>query len=82
MDVSRVWYAPADITRMIDALAYNKFNRLHLHITDAQFLLSLFVVQILAVWPIPSNITTGEDVLFVDRRVKFILNSAVQVAYP
>ncbi|KAI5210055.1 putative cytochrome 52A4 [Aureobasidium subglaciale] len=36
MDVSRVWYAPADITRMIDALAYNKFNRLHLHITDAQ----------------------------------------------
>ncbi|KAG9946393.1 putative cytochrome 52A4, partial [Aureobasidium melanogenum] len=36
MDVSRVWYAPADITRMIDALAYNKFNRLHLHITDSQ----------------------------------------------
>ncbi|KAG9671044.1 putative cytochrome 52A4, partial [Aureobasidium melanogenum] len=36
MDVSRVWYAPADIIRMIDALAYNKFNRLHLHITDAQ----------------------------------------------
>ncbi|KAI4726057.1 putative cytochrome 52A4 [Aureobasidium sp. EXF-10728] len=36
MDVSRVWYSPADITRMIDALAYNKFNRLHLHITDAQ----------------------------------------------
>lgn len=36
MDVSRTWYAPADITRMIDALAYNKFNRLHLHITDAQ----------------------------------------------
>lgn len=36
MDVSRVWYAPTDITRMIDALAYNKFNRLHLHITDAQ----------------------------------------------
>lgn len=36
MDVSRTYYAPADITRMIDALAYNKFNRLHLHITDAQ----------------------------------------------
>ena len=36
MDVSRTWYAPADITRMIDALAYNKFNRLHLHVTDAQ----------------------------------------------
>jgi hexosaminidase len=45
-------------------------------------LLTLFVVQILAVWPIPSNITTGEDVLFVDRRVKFIFNGAVQVAYP
>ncbi|CAD0083239.1 unnamed protein product [Aureobasidium vineae] len=36
MDVSRVWYSPADVIRMIDALAYNKFNRLHLHITDAQ----------------------------------------------
>ncbi|KAF1356659.1 N-acetyl-beta-D-glucosaminidase [Delphinella strobiligena] len=36
MDIARAWYEPKDILRMIDALAYNKFNRLHLHITDAQ----------------------------------------------
>lgn len=36
MDVSRSWYPPGDILRMIDALAYNKMNRLHIHATDAQ----------------------------------------------
>lgn len=36
IDIARAWYEPKDILRMIDALAYNKFNRLHLHITDAQ----------------------------------------------
>ena len=36
MDVSRNYYEVTDIMRMIDSLAYNKFNRLHLHITDAQ----------------------------------------------
>lgn len=36
MDVSRAYYAPSDIMRTIDALAWNKFNRLHLHATDSQ----------------------------------------------
>lgn len=36
MDVSRNYYAPSDIMRTIDALSWNKFNRLHLHVTDAQ----------------------------------------------
>ncbi|KAK4990921.1 Glucosamine-6-phosphate isomerase (Glucosamine-6-phosphate deaminase) (GNPDA) (GlcN6P deaminase) [Elasticomyces elasticus] len=36
MDVSRAYYPPAAIYRTIDALAYNKFNRLHLHATDSQ----------------------------------------------
>ena len=36
MDVSRNFYPVCDIERTIDALAYNKMNRLHLHITDAQ----------------------------------------------
>lgn len=36
LDVSRSFYAVADILRTIDALAYNKFNILHLHITDSQ----------------------------------------------
>lgn len=36
LDVARSYYTPADITRQINALAYNKMNRLHLHITDSQ----------------------------------------------
>ena len=36
LDVSRNYYAPSDIMRTIDALAWNKFNRLHLHATDSQ----------------------------------------------
>lgn len=36
LDVSRAYYAPSDIMRTIDALAWNKFNHLHLHATDAQ----------------------------------------------
>ncbi|KAI9810347.1 MAG: N-acetyl-glucosamine-6-phosphate deacetylase [Pycnora praestabilis] len=36
MDVARNYYRPGDIMRTIDALAWNKFNRLHLHVTDAQ----------------------------------------------
>ncbi|KAF7845895.1 hypothetical protein BT93_L0147 [Corymbia citriodora subsp. variegata] len=36
MDGARNWYPPASILRMIDALAYNKMNRLHIHITDSQ----------------------------------------------
>lgn len=36
MDVSRNYYAPSDIMRTIDALSWNKFNRLHLHASDAQ----------------------------------------------
>jgi N-acetyl-beta-hexosaminidase len=36
MDVSRNWYPVRDILRTIDAISWNKFNRLHLHMTDAQ----------------------------------------------
>lgn len=36
MDVSRNWYPKQDILRTIDALAWNKFNRIHIHMTDAQ----------------------------------------------
>jgi hexosaminidase len=35
-DLARAWFPPADIKKTIDALAFNKFNRLHLHITDGQ----------------------------------------------
>lgn len=36
MDVARNWFPVKSILNMIDALAINKFNRLHLHVTDAQ----------------------------------------------
>ena len=36
LDVSRNWFSVSDIKRQIDALAYNKMNRFHLHITDSQ----------------------------------------------
>ncbi|KAH3920251.1 beta-hexosaminidase [Parastagonospora nodorum] len=36
LDVSRNYFSVADIKRQIDALAYNKMNRFHLHITDSQ----------------------------------------------
>ena len=36
LDVSRSYYAPSDIMRTIDALAWNKFNHIHLHATDSQ----------------------------------------------
>lgn len=35
-DIARSWYAVPDILRTIEILAWNKFNRLHLHITDSQ----------------------------------------------
>jgi hexosaminidase len=36
LDVSRNWFPKSDILRTIDALAWNKFSRLHLHMTDSQ----------------------------------------------
>jgi hexosaminidase len=36
LDVSRNWYEVDDIKRTIDALSWNKMNRLHIHITDSQ----------------------------------------------
>jgi hexosaminidase len=36
MDVARNWFPVSDILRTIDAIAMNKFNRLHLHMTDSQ----------------------------------------------
>lgn len=36
MDVARNYFPLSDIKRQIDALAFSKFNRLHLHVTDGQ----------------------------------------------
>ncbi|KAF2134835.1 glycoside hydrolase family 20 protein [Dothidotthia symphoricarpi CBS 119687] len=36
LDVSRAYFPLADIKRQIDACAYNKMNRFHLHVTDSQ----------------------------------------------
>ncbi|KAI5818330.1 glycoside hydrolase superfamily [Pyronema omphalodes] len=36
LDVSRQWYPKEAILRTIDALSFNKMNRLHLHATDSQ----------------------------------------------
>lgn len=36
MDLARAFFSLADIRRTIDAMAYSKMNRLHLHITDSQ----------------------------------------------
>lgn len=36
LDVSRNWYPVDSILRTIDALSWNKFNRLHIHMTDSQ----------------------------------------------
>jgi hypothetical protein len=42
-------------------------------------LLGLFATHIQAIWPIPSSLSMGEDVLFVERSVQFVYNGAVQV---
>ena len=36
LDVARNWYPVSSIVHTIDALAWNKFNFLHLHVTDSQ----------------------------------------------
>ncbi|KAI0994601.1 Beta-hexosaminidase [Podosphaera aphanis] len=36
LDVARSWYPVREVLKTIDALADNKFNRLHLHMTDSQ----------------------------------------------
>ncbi|KAK7422210.1 Glucosamine-6-phosphate isomerase (Glucosamine-6-phosphate deaminase) (GNPDA) (GlcN6P deaminase) [Neonectria punicea] len=36
LDVARSWFEVDDILHAIDAMAWNKLNRLHLHITDSQ----------------------------------------------
>jgi hexosaminidase len=36
LDVARAYYPIKDLKRTIDALGFNKMNRLHLHITDSQ----------------------------------------------
>ncbi|KAF1838400.1 hypothetical protein BDW02DRAFT_565001 [Decorospora gaudefroyi] len=36
LDVSRNFFSVSDIKRQIDACAYNKMNRFHLHVTDSQ----------------------------------------------
>lgn len=36
LDVARQWYPVEIIKRQINALAVNKFNRLHFHVTDSQ----------------------------------------------
>ena len=36
LDISRNYISPKDVIRTIDAMSFNKFNRLHLHASDAQ----------------------------------------------
>lgn len=36
LDISRNWISPMDAKHTIDGMSFNKFNRLHLHATDAQ----------------------------------------------
>ena len=36
IDISRNWIPPADVIRSIDAMAFNKLNKLHLHASDSQ----------------------------------------------
>ena len=36
LDISRNEITPTDVIRTLDALSTNKFNRLHLHVTDSQ----------------------------------------------
>ncbi|PHH62372.1 hypothetical protein CDD81_7168 [Ophiocordyceps australis] len=36
MDVARNWYPIEDIYRTLDAMSWNKMNRLHLHLTNTQ----------------------------------------------
>ncbi|KAL2022691.1 hypothetical protein VTK56DRAFT_4772 [Thermocarpiscus australiensis] len=36
LDTARNFYPVADILRTIDAMAWNKLNRLHIHVTDSQ----------------------------------------------
>ncbi|KAL9116948.1 MAG: hypothetical protein Q9187_006522, partial [Circinaria calcarea] len=36
LDISRNYMNPADVIRVIEAMSFNKFNRLHLHAADAQ----------------------------------------------
>ena len=36
LDISRNWIAPQDVLHTIEAMGFNKFNKLHLHATDAQ----------------------------------------------
>ena len=36
LDISRNWIAPKDVLRTIEAMGFNKLNKLHLHAADAQ----------------------------------------------
>ncbi|KAK4695221.1 hexosaminidase, partial [Lecanoromycetidae sp. Uapishka_2] len=36
LDISRNWIPPQDVKRTIEAMGFNKLNRLHLHATDSQ----------------------------------------------
>lgn len=36
LDISRNWIMPKDVKRTLDAMSFNKLNRLHLHATDSQ----------------------------------------------
>jgi hexosaminidase len=36
IDIARNFEPPSNVKRLIDGLAYNKFNRLHIHATDSQ----------------------------------------------
>ena len=74
LDISRNFIPPADILRTIEAMALNKFNRLHLHAADAQsWPLEVPALPMLAVEGAyhPDQIWTVDDLRNVQRHGHF-----------
>lgn len=70
LDVSRNYFSIFDIKRTIDAAAYNKMNRFHLHITDSQS----WPLDILALPELsqrgayrPDLVYTADDFMYLQR---------------
>ena len=70
LDISRNWIPPADVMHTIEAMAFNKLNRLHIHATDAQsWPLEILALPDLAIKGAysPSQIWHVEDLEAVQR---------------
>jgi hexosaminidase len=73
-DVSRNWYPVADIQRTIDALSWNKFNILHLHISDAQS----WPMEIPAIPELSQEGAYGQGLTYSPNDIKDIQTYAIQ----